>query len=297
MPRKPRIHYPGALYHVMVKGNNGENVLSEEIQKNKYLDILALYKEKVDFKLYAYCIMSNHIHLLIEVNDTPLSRIMQRIQQVYTQWFNREYNRTGHVFQQRYKALLCDKENYLLQLIRYIHNNPVKANLEGGIEYKWSSHIYYIWKKKDYIVDTSYVLNIFSENMSRAIKLYQQFMNQEEKEIKYIDVNELQSTNSLITKEKKETIKTTDIDEIIKEVCNNENVLISDITNKTRVQKISDIRKAIVLLGEKYCNASNRILTEKLNLSSSMISKIKSGDSKGTAYVDEVIRRWEEKSK
>lgn len=281
----------------MARGNNGENVLNEEIQKNKYSDILALYKEKIDFKLYAYCIMNNHIHLLIEVNDTPLSQIMQRVQQVYTQWFNRKYNRTGHVFQQRYKALLCDKENYLLQLVKYIHNNPVKVNLRGGIEYRWSSHIFYIGKKKDYIVDTSYVLSIFSENMSRAIKLYQQFMNQEEKEIKYIDVNELQSTNSLITKEKKGTIKTANIDEIIKEVCNNENVLISDIIKKTRVQKISDIRKAIVLLGEKYCNTSNKILTEKLNLSSSMISKIKSGDSKGTDYVEEVIRRWEETSK
>lgn len=97
MARKPRVHYQGALYHVMVRGNNGENVLSEEVHKNKYLEIIASYKEKIDFMLYAYCIMDNHAHLLIEVRDVPLSEIMQRIQQVYTQWFNHKYNRTGHV--------------------------------------------------------------------------------------------------------------------------------------------------------------------------------------------------------
>ena len=297
MARKPRIHYPGALYHVMVRGNNGENVLSEEIHKNKYLDIVASYKEKIGFILYAYCIMDNHVHLLIEVTDVPLSQIMQRIQQVYTQWFNHKYNRTGHVFQQRYKALLCDKDNYLLQLIRYIHNNPVKANFEGGIEYKWSSHIYYIGKKKSTIVDPSYVLSIFSENKNKAVKQYLQFMNQDDTEIIYVNTDELQPTNIAVKNEKKERIKNINIDEIIEEVCINENVTIEDITKKTRVQRISDIRKAIVLLSESYCNVSNKLLSQKLNVSSSMVSKIRSGSSKGTAYVEEVMRRWEEISK
>ncbi len=281
----------------MVRGNNGENVLNEAIHKNKYLDILASYKEKIGFMLYAYCIMDNHVHLLIEVKDTSLSQIMQRIQQVYTQWFNRKYDRTGHVFQQRFKALPCDKENYLFQLVKYIHNNPVKANLEGGIEYRWSSHIYYIGKKKDGIADVSYVLGMFSENTGRAIKLYQQFMNQEEKEIKYIDADEIQSRISLTKMEMEETTRRTNIDEIIDEVCINENVTINDITKRTRIQKISDIRKAIVLIGDKYCNISNKILSQKLNLSSSMISKIKSGDSKGTAHVEEIIKRWEGENK
>jgi len=292
MARKARIHYPGALYHIMVRGNNGENVINKEIHKNKYLDIITSYKEKIDFKLYAYCIMDNHAHLLIEVNDTPLSQIMQRIQQVYTQWFNRKYSRTGHVFQQRYKALLCDKDNYFLQLIKYIHSNSEKANLEGGIEYKWSSHIYYIGKKQSNIVDTSYALSMFSENANKAIKLYLQFMNQEEKKIIYNDINDLQFTSLAVKKEKKEPIKTVNIDELIEEVCANEKVTVSDITKRTKIQKISDIRKAIVLLSEEHCDVSNKLLSQKLNLSPSMISKIKSRDSKGTAYVEEVIKQW-----
>lgn len=292
MARKTRIHYPGALYHVMVRGNNGENVLEKEIHKNRYLDIIASYKDEIGFLLYAYCIMDNHAHLLIEVIDAPLSQIMQRIQQVYTQWYNRKYNRTGHVFQQRYKALLCDKDSYLLQLIKYIHNNPVKANLEGEIEYKWSSHINYIGKKKSRIVDINYVLSLFSENINIAVKQYLQYMNQNGTEIKYIDLNEPLSTNFTIKNIDKKSAKNINIDEIIEEVCFNENVTISEITKKTRIQKISDIRKAIVLLSEKYCNVSNKLLSQKLNLSPSMISKIESGDSKGTVYVEQVIRRW-----
>jgi len=295
MARKPRIHYPGALYHVMVRGNNGEKVLNGEIHKNKYLDILTLYKEKIGFIIYAYCIMDNHAHLLIEVKDVPLSQIMQRIQQVYTQWFNRKYNRTGHVFQQRYKALLCDKDNYLLQLIRYIHNNPTKANHESGIDYKWSSHSCYIGKKCNK-VDTSYVLRIFSKNTNKAVNQYLKFMNQENTEIKYVNIDEPQPKNLAEESEKKELVKNINIHEVIEKVCVNESVTIGEITKKIRIQKISDIRKAIVLLSEKHCNVSNKLLSQKLNLSPSMISKIKSGNSKGTDYVEEVIGRWEDAS-
>lgn len=148
MARKPRIHYPGALYHVIVRGNNQETIMYNDMHKNKYLSIVARYKEKLGFMLYAFCILDNHAHLLIEVQDVPLSQIMQRIQQVYTQWFNHRHDRTGHVFQQRYKAMLCNKESYLLEVIRYIHNNPVRANLDDGIEYRWSSHVYYVGIKK-----------------------------------------------------------------------------------------------------------------------------------------------------
>ena len=187
MARKARIHYPGALYHIMVRENNGDNVLFEEAQKNKYLNIITTYKQKLGFMLYAYCIMDNHAHLLVEVSEIPLSRIMQGIQQVYTQWYNRKNNRTGHVFQQRYKALLCDKENYLFELVRYIHNNPVKAQLEDGINYKWSSHIYYIGKGKGEVIDLDKILGMFSNNINKAIEQYLSLMQIEDVDIKYED--------------------------------------------------------------------------------------------------------------
>lgn len=263
--------------------------------KRKISRRLAIYKEKLNFILYAFCIMDNHVHLLMEVDEVPLSQIMQRIQQVYTQWFNRKYNRTGHVFQQRYKALLCDKDNYLLQLIKYIHNNPVKASL-GGMDYKWSSHVYYTGNKKGNMVDTKEALSIYSQNRTRAIKQYLQFMEQEEKEIIYKHIVEDESKNQGVQRENKESVKEIKVDEIIEKVCTYENVTITEITKKTKIQKISDVRKAIVLLSEKYCNISNKILAQKLNLSPSMISKIKSGESKNT-FVNDVIQKWEQISK
>lgn len=297
MARKPRIHYPGALYHVMVRGNNREKVLIDEVHKGKYLGLVALYKEKLDFKLYAFCIMDNHAHLLIEVKDVPLSQIMQRIQQVYTQWFNRKHGRTGHVFQQRYEAILCDKDNYLLQLIKYIHNNPVRVNLDGGIKYKWSSHVYYIGEKKSNFVNTFDILGMFSENRKEAFRQYLKFMNQEPEEITYDNFEELQLKRQVMEKEKKKEENRLSIDEIMEKVCINENVDISEITRKTKIQWISDIRKAIVLLSERHCSITNTVLAQKLNLHPSMISKIKSGTCKGTAYVEDVIRRWDQRFK
>lgn len=295
MARKPRIHYPGALYHVMVRGNNGEMILREGAEKSKYLDILAKYKEKLNFKLYAFCIMDNHAHLLIQVESVPLSQIMQRVQQVYTQWYNSKHGRTGHVFQQRYKALLCDKDNYLLQLLRYIHNNPVKANIVNGIEYQWSSHLYYLGKEKGQLVDTIDILDTISHDKKEAIKQYIEFMNHEQGEISYASLEDIQIKDC--TRGKVEQYKKKHIDEIIETICLNENLSINDVTRRTKLQKIVEIRKAIVLLSEKYCDISNTELAAKLNLSPSMISKIKSGASKETTYVEELIRRWEQKSK
>lgn len=293
MPRKPRIHYPGALYHVMVKGNNGEKVFFNELNKNKYLGTIALYKAHLGFKLYAFCVLDNHAHLLIEVQDVALSQIMQRIQQVYTQWFNRKYQRTGHVFQQRYKALLCNKDDYYLQLIRYIHNNPVRANLQEGIEYKWSSHLYYIGNRKGSLVNTFEPLSLFSENEQEALRQYMLFMNQDSENLGLKSIQIPQSDVELAARDNINKRESLSLDEIISRVCINENVNISDLLKRTKVQQISDIRKAIVLISSST-NITNASVAQKLNLSPSMISKIRSGTSKGTAYVNDVIRRWEE---
>ena len=104
------------------------------------------YIDKYNGKLYPYVIMDNHCHLLIEVSKTPLAKIMQLIQQTYTSWYNRNYKRSGHVFEQRYKSIICDKDSYLLSLIRYIHQNPVRAKT-ADINYKYSSHKEYILKE------------------------------------------------------------------------------------------------------------------------------------------------------
>jgi REP element-mobilizing transposase RayT len=129
MARRPRIQFEGAFYHIIVRGNQRQDIFDDEGDRRRYLERLRVYKDKCGFLLYAYVLMSNHVHLLIETPADPISRIMQMINFTYTQYFNRKYGKVGYLFQGRYKFFLCDKDGYLLSLVRYIHHNPVRAGL------------------------------------------------------------------------------------------------------------------------------------------------------------------------
>ncbi|EOD00300.1 transposase [Caldisalinibacter kiritimatiensis] len=289
MARKPRIDYKGALHHVMCRGNNGDYILKEDKDKESYLQLIKKYKERYGFKLFAYCIMDNHVHMLIERENTSLSKIMQGIQQSYTQRYNKKYNRKGHVFQQRYKAELCNKDDYLLQLIKYIHMNPVKAGFKEGLNYRWSSYRIYISGKDNDLVETEFVLGFFSKNLSRAIERYKEFMKENNNVIsteEYL-INQEECLNKYEENNTKST--TLDIDELIEKVCEICEVKIEDIVKRTRIKRYSDIRKAIVLLSEEYVNISNENLANKLNISSSMVSKIRSGASKRNKEVNKIV--------
>lgn len=177
MARKPRIEYEGAFYHVIVRGNRREKIFRDNKDYLKYLEILSSYKKRHHFNIYCFVLMSNHIHLLIECGKTPLSKIQQGINQSYTTYFNRKHNMAGHLFQGRYKAILCDKDRYLLSLIKYIHLNPVRAKIAiEADQYQWSSHKCYIGKGKDDIIDTDRVLRMFSEDNGTSSGLYREFI-------------------------------------------------------------------------------------------------------------------------
>ena len=179
MARKPRIEFEGALYHIITRGNQRQKIFKGNEDFLQYLDILSGYKTKYGYHLYAYVLMNNHVHLLIETQETPLSKILQGINQRYTAYFNKKYNTSGHLFQGRYKAILCDRDKYLLSLVKYMHLNPVRAKMVNNPdEYRWSSHHSYARRpdKKD-IIDEDQVLRMFSEDKSKARKLYMAFIS------------------------------------------------------------------------------------------------------------------------
>ena len=182
MPRKPRIEFAGAFYHVITRGNQRQKIFKETADYDKYRQILALYRNRYHFRLYAYVLMHNHVHLLLETGDTPLSKALQGVNQSYTLYFNRKYRTVGHLFQGRYKAILCDREAYILGLLKYIHENPVRARIADSIDgYKWSSHHAYTAKSNPLgLVSVDQVLRMFSENKGRARRKYLQFMRTEE---------------------------------------------------------------------------------------------------------------------
>lgn len=179
MARRPRIEFEGAFYHVITRGDQRQKIFKDKGDFLKYLEILFNYKIRYKYFLYAYVLMNNHIHLLVETQETPLSKILQGINQSYTTYFNRKYKTVGHLFQGRYKAILCDRDEYLLSLVKYIHLNPVRAKIvKFPDKYHWSSQHSYI-KKTDgiNIIDTDQVLRMFSEDKQRARKLYSAYMS------------------------------------------------------------------------------------------------------------------------
>src|SRR3990172_12124934 len=178
MARPPRIEFPGAFYHVIARGNQKQDIFLDDEDRSEYLGRLRHYKEERGFVLYAYVLMSNHLHLLIETPKAPLSKIMQLLNFTYTRHFNRKYGKVGHLFQGRYKSFLCDRDEYLLGLVRYIHLNPVRAKMVTfPHEYGWSSHLEYLGKGKG-IVDIDRVLRLFSEEVSTARKRYREFVDE-----------------------------------------------------------------------------------------------------------------------
>src|SRR6266511_5793360 len=110
MARPPRLEFPRAVYHVVVRGNERREIFRDEEDREKYLDRLAHYREKSDFLVLAFCLMTNHVHLALRAGQFPLSRFMAGLQSSYTQWFNRKYKRAGHLFQGRYKAFLVQDD-------------------------------------------------------------------------------------------------------------------------------------------------------------------------------------------
>lgn len=183
--RPLRISFPGALFHITMRGDNKENIFLETRDYQRFLQRIEEAKEKYLFRLYAYTLMRNHFHLLTEEgNGGPISKIMQSLNTGHTMYFHKKYGRIGHIFQGRFLSLLVEKEAYLLELTRYIHLNPVRAGIvTKPEEYKWSSYRAYLGLEKNPLVDKEKeeVLNYFSQNKEKQVKEYQDFVEVEVK--------------------------------------------------------------------------------------------------------------------
>jgi len=170
MARKARLEVEGGLYHVITRGNDRQDVFHEDEDYKKLLSLLATQKQKTGFFLYAYCLMTNHIHLLIERRGETVGRIMQRVLTGYSQWYNRRHRHVGHVFQGRHKAILCDGDKYLAELVRYIHLNPVRAKMVALAEdHPYSSHREYLGLAPSGMVDVDPLLRRFGHTREIAV--------------------------------------------------------------------------------------------------------------------------------
>jgi putative transposase len=177
MARPLRIDFPGALHHVIARGNERKAVFRDNADREFYLGRLAHYREKFGFRIWAYCLMDNHVHLGLETGKAPLSRVMAGLQTSYTQYFNRRHGRSGHLFQGRYKAFLVEKDRYALAMLRYIHENPIKAGeVARANQYAWSSDRYYRRGEGPEWLDIGRVLPLLGRTRTAAATAYRRLM-------------------------------------------------------------------------------------------------------------------------
>ncbi|MGB9699218.1 MAG: REP-associated tyrosine transposase [Thermodesulfobacteriota bacterium] len=174
MARPLRIEYPGALYHITTRGNAQANIFIDDKDRKKFLEILDFVVKRFKWICHAYCLMSNHYHLLIETPEPNLSHGMRQLNGIYTQKFNIRHHRSGHIFQGRFKAILVDKDEYFLELARYIVLNPVRVGTVNYPEdYVWSSYRATLGKTKvPGFLTTDWLLARFGDNRRRACQQY-----------------------------------------------------------------------------------------------------------------------------
>ncbi len=182
MPRNARLRSKSGLYHVVMRGIDRQNIFYNDVDYQHFIDTLGKVKTEDRFELYGYCLMSNHVHLLIYEKSEEIPQIMKRIVTSYAWWFNMKYERSGHVFQGRYGSECVEDDRYLLTVIRYIHQNPVKAGMVDTAEdYRWSSiRAYYSGREyQSSLTDIDFILEIFAPDKTEAISRFREHMNME----------------------------------------------------------------------------------------------------------------------
>jgi len=178
MSRPMRLEFPNALYHVTSRGNAQQDIYLSDADRQQFLNVLNHVCQRYNWVVHAYCLMSNHYHLLIETPDGNLSKGMRQLNGLYTQDFNRAHKRVGHVYQGRYKAILVEKQAYLLELARYIVLNPVRAEMvRSAKDWKWSSYrATALMAETPNWLATHWLLSQFAKTKKVAIRRYREFV-------------------------------------------------------------------------------------------------------------------------
>ena len=299
MTRPLRIQYPDAWYHVMNRGRNRVQIFCSREDYTAFIELLKDASSLWKARIAAFCLMSNHYHLLVQTPEANLYRCMRHINGLYTQYFNRTYKSDGQLFRGRYKSIVIDRDSYLLELVRYIHRNPLHTGLVKRLEdYSWSSHRAYIsrgnegnWLHKDF------VLSMLEENKSKRRQAYIDFVKQEESETlralyekkklplllgakDFIDDIRQKYYDKTIIKEMPQVKELfLDKSQIEKAVCRVYQIVAAELL-KSRRGNYNEARNVAIYLMRKYTGASLKDIGSRFGMSSyssvsSVIMRIK----------------------
>ena len=247
MPRRSREKSETGIYHIMLRGIDKQQIFMDDKDNNKFIEAVKNAKGIGNFKLYAYCLMKNHVHLLIKEGEEDIGKSIQRVAVSYVRWHNDRYARVGHLFQNRFRSEPVNTEDYLLTVCRYIHQNPLKANMVKKIsDYSWSSYRSYFehYNGNIGLIDTELITSFFKTR--RAFEIYMNETN-EDKCLEFTDSQ-----------------KYTD-DELRK--------VISDYYNICKIAGIKDRNKQNSIIANIYeeTGASIRQLSRVLELGKSIV--------------------------
>jgi len=286
MARKPRVHFSGALYHVMSRGNQGQAIFRDDGDRERYLDLLKESQERFGYRLYAYVLMSNHVHHLIQIGQRPLSAVMQNILFRYTRYWNRRYNKTGHLFQGRFKAILCDRESYLLELIRYLHLNPVRSKIVSDpAEYRWSSHQAYLAGDGKGWTAVDAVLPQWGKSRRQAVLGYRRFVQDGlphgHRDDLYEVVDQRYLGNDAFvekvarcqTQDEAPRIVEIQWAEIRDRVCKQFGLPAAAVVHRGRARGIVRVRRVMAWVGRELGGMTNRELARELHQEPAVLSR------------------------
>jgi REP-associated tyrosine transposase len=314
MSRPWRIEYPGALYHVMSRGNERKPIFRDTDDRLLFLDLLGKASDRFDIEIYAYVLMTNHYHILLKTNESNLSRSMQWFGATYTRRYNIHHKRSGHLFQGRFKSFLIQNDDYLLRLSCYIHRNPLRAGMVKRLaDYRWSSYLSYGYGKKELEWhNTGFIFSLFKGNRQEKCIAYrrmvQMYSNEEKKTLENLRhglvfgslafINDIRNKYlpDEINKEKPEQAKlnkSVDIAEQLEKAAKIIDVDIKELKNAGRLRGDNKFKRDLVIyLLWKTGYYTNEQIGNAVGISYSGVSKSISMIKKNIQKDNELKKRY-----
>jgi len=277
MPRSARLKNFNSIYHIMVRSISEVALYRKNDDKDKYLELVKKYQKIFNFKVYAYCLMDTHAHFIFDANGADISKIMHGINQSYAQYYNRKYERHGHLFQDRFKSVIVYNDQYLISLSHYIHNNPSDiSSYKSCVEkYKYSSLGVYINIRKDYleILDKNFIMSHFGNNTVEAIRQYLKlFKNSDGSKLQ--GQEEFKDEGCEYRSERKILLRGYTQEDIIRFISSKMLVCKSDLSLKY-CRRLTEARAIFVFLMRSLCDFKYKDICNSIgNLTQSRVSML-----------------------
>lgn len=255
LPRPPRLHVPGGYYHVYARGNGKQDIFFTSNDRLRWEQLLRDGLQRYNHLLHAYCWMTNHVHVAIQAGQEPLARFIGTLLSRYAKGFNRNMGRSGHLFERRYGAKLVKDDSYLLELVRYIHQNPIRAGIVTRVsDYKWCSHHVYSGMKRQSWITTDTVLSLFGRDVRSARQQYVAFIG-DKQPLSVVDEIEKSSSSDPGDREGNAwhhkvlqcavATQFESLDELIDNVCRINNITEAELASPSRSRSNAKLRAEI----------------------------------------------------